>query len=245
MAATPTQVTSSSFRKEALLQALAEELKREKLRASSAAEKMLAVEQQVEQKHAEFLHEEERLSAERDANAAIIASLRKELATRRRELEAASHVDEDEAAAFMALLSSRDGANGSQSPSNGVFPSGVPASPAAGNGRVSHDSPMRSPPLDSGHSSGDDIERPPPVHPTSLVSGHPFQTSSPYPPSGVPDAHLPPSSPPHAAFEYSVWQDSLGDEPAGQVHPELAKNGGRWSKVFPGLKRRSSSTKRV
>ncbi|BGP20694.1 hypothetical protein JCM10213_001059 [Rhodosporidiobolus nylandii] len=236
--------------KKALLAALAEELKREKLRAEQAAQRMVEVESQVEQKHREFLDEEASLSAQRDANASTIAALRKTLAKARQALDEANHVEDDEADAYLSLLSNgggtalsgegsrvaplRDTEDDERPQASPTLPHHAPflsSSPIASSQAL----PLQQPSL-----SG---PPPPAGRPTSQFVGHPFQTSSPFP-TAVATAHG------NGAFagnllERSIWHDSLDEpHPAQQVNPDLAKNGGRWSKVFPSLRRRSSSRQR-
>jgi hypothetical protein len=196
---------------------------------------------QVEQKHREFLDEEARLSAQRDANAATIAALRKELAKAKQALEEASHVDEQEAEAYLALLSNGTTKKGGLPSPKRPLSSGQNGSqPAYVNDGIYSTSP--------GHSSDGlpssahpgSCHPPRPHRPTSLVTGHPYQATSPYASPPLPSATVG-----NAAVEHSVWQDSI-DEPRSEgVHPELAKNGGRWSKVFPSLKRRNSEVRRA
>ncbi|GAA6033486.1 hypothetical protein JCM8097_001420 [Rhodosporidiobolus ruineniae] len=247
---------AASFRvdKKVLLAALAEELKREKQRAEEAAQRMVEVEAQVEQKHREFLDEEMRLSAERDANVSTIAALRKQLSKLRAELEEASHVEEDEAQAYLALLSA-DQRNGggpydtvTSAQSHSALPHGRPplsqhlAESLVDRGRsTSFDAGQ---PIQPSYPSQQDSARPPrPERPYSLV-GHPFRISSPYLSSTVPAAQVVNPTSPTTPHERSFWQDSFGEprQPEG-VNPELAKGGGRWSRVFPGLKRKESASK--
>ncbi|GAA5982920.1 hypothetical protein JCM10908_006832 [Rhodotorula pacifica] len=117
MATAPTSSSSASRTrsasqtrtdKKALLDALAEELKRARAHAEERAREMIAMEEQVEAKHREFLDEEARLKAKRDANAATIASLRRELARAKQDLEDAAHVEEHEAEAYLDLLREQD-----------------------------------------------------------------------------------------------------------------------------------------
>lgn len=61
---------------------------------------------QVEAKHRDFLDEEIRLKAKRDANAATISNLRRDIARARQALDDAAHVDEAEAEAYLDLLQS-------------------------------------------------------------------------------------------------------------------------------------------
>ncbi|GAA5884195.1 hypothetical protein JCM6882_002175 [Rhodosporidiobolus microsporus] len=229
---------STRLDKAALLHELAEQLKREKERAQEWGQKMVDAESQVEQKHREFLDEEAKLSAQRDANAATIAALRKELTKAKQALEEASHVDEQEAEAYLALLSNSIAGNGALSspPARDPLPSSDQRGnhPSFVNGGIYSTSPINS--SEALPSSG----RPPrPPRPTSLVD-HPYQSPSPY---SAPPLHL--TTEGHVPLEQSVWQDSFDEPRAEGVHPELAKNGGRWSKVFPGLKRRNSEVRRT
>ncbi|GAA6011043.1 hypothetical protein JCM10207_005475 [Rhodosporidiobolus poonsookiae] len=229
--------------KRALLDALAEELKQAKQQAEEWAHRMVEAEAKVEQRHRDFLDEEARLSSQRDSKAATIASLRKELARLKHELEETSRVDEDEAAAYLALLSPSHGANGTAPSSpqaqayNGsttsarhpLYRQEVNSTPAADELPLEqHARPAAPSPA-----------RPPrPDRPTSALAGHPFQSPSPYTAEPI-DLKGAVSSP--TALPQSAWLDSL-NEPLSieHVRPELASNGGRWSRVFPGLKRRNS-----
>ncbi|GAA6011079.1 hypothetical protein JCM10207_005488 [Rhodosporidiobolus poonsookiae] len=230
--------------KRALLDALAEELKQAKQQAEEWAHRMVEAEAKVEQRHRDFLDVEARLSTQRESKAATIASLRKELARLKHELKEASRVDEDEAAAYLALLSPGHGSNGT-----------IPSSPQA-HGHNGSTMSARQPLTDyeaHGSTAARDLpleqhDRPSapsparpsrPDRPTSALAGHPFQTPSPYTTEPV-DLIGAVSSP--TALPQSAWLDSL-NEPLGTEHvrPELASNGGRWSRVFPGLRRRSAS----
>ncbi|GAA5837779.1 hypothetical protein JCM11251_002320 [Rhodosporidiobolus azoricus] len=228
--------TSARVDKATLLKALADELKRERQRAQDWAQKMVEAESQVEQKHRDFLEEEARLSAQRDANAATISSLRKELARAKQALEEASHVDEQEAQAYLALLS------------NGTSNGGVPSSPTR------HDRPVS-----SGLNGDASLTGNGGIYSTSRISSTDVLPSSAYfapdcPQGSTSLSHQPGSpysSPPlqyaagHVPLERSVWHDSI-DEPRFEgVQPELAKSGRRWSRVFPSLKRRNSEVGRA
>ena len=135
--------------KKALIDALAEELKRAKAQAEAEARQMIEMEEQVsrrlrklavqpdefclafgvsrirllllvgrrltrqshlqvEAKHREFLDEEAHLKAKREANAATIAALRRDLARAKQQVEDAARIDEHEAETYLALLQDHD-----------------------------------------------------------------------------------------------------------------------------------------
>jgi hypothetical protein len=203
---------------------------------------------QVEEKHAAFLEEESSLQSQHDSNATTIASLRKELAKVKQALEEAHHVDEDEAEAYLALLSSQGGEDLDADEKSVVSdvevdPNSPPQPPSTAT--RSGENLSSSAPLPR-RASNDPPARPPRrPRPTSLVAGHPFQTTSPYPPN-----FLGTSPTPHGEGAPQVSPIQLDDagfvvHPAHSVYPELARDGGRWSKVFPSLKRKTSLTKRV
>lgn len=282
-AATTRARTSSRTDKRALLDALAAQLKHEKAQAEQWAVKMVEVEDevrlaapppppppsrasradsstrsQVQAKHREFLDEEERLSRQRDHNAATIASLRRDLARARRALEEALHVEADEADAYLALLSGAAGArqgaqDGMVTASEGGFEDD---SDGADRDDLRRDPPARPPSLPSTRTSertssgartrpSFDIVPPRPERPTSHIVGHRLQQQ---PPHALPPGARSPgarSTSSELALDRSIWRDSLDEQReggAGTMHPELARNGGRWSRVFPGLVRRMSST---
>ncbi|GAA5913210.1 hypothetical protein JCM8208_003234 [Rhodotorula glutinis] len=250
--------TSSRPDKRALLDALAAQLKHEKAQAEQWAVKMVAVEDQVSAKHREFLEEDERLSRQRDHNAATIASLRRDLARARRALEEALHVEADEADAYLALLSGAAGARqGAQDGMVTASEGGLEDDSDGDNRdlRRTHAARPPSPPstrTSERTSSGNrtrpsvDIIPPRPERPTSHIVGHRLQQQQ--PPHALPPGARSPgarSTSSELALDRSVWRDSLDEQRevgAGGMHPELARNGGRWSRVFPGLVRRRSST---
>ncbi|GAA6059672.1 hypothetical protein JCM10212_000059 [Sporobolomyces blumeae] len=100
------QVPPPRTDKQSLLAALALELKHQKLRAQLAAHDMINLEKQIEEKHAQFLSEQDRLSNERDSNQAKIALLRKQLDHLKLQLDDASNVRDEDAQRYFALLSS-------------------------------------------------------------------------------------------------------------------------------------------
>ncbi|GJN94229.1 hypothetical protein Rhopal_007303-T1 [Rhodotorula paludigena] len=247
--------TSSRTDKRALLDALAAQLRVEKTRTEEWAQKMVEVEDEVQAKHAEFLDEEARLSAQRDTNAATIASLRRELARVNHALEEALVIEQDEAEAYLSLLSSEaalqaPGSTLSKPLKRGSAPPDVGRS---GSDELGYPSRAHAQFVEAGRTPSPNstfIASPRPERPTSHIVGHPYQQqqSSPSYPvlSGArfPDA-LRTSS--HLAL-HSVgegWPNSSGDvSGAGAVQPELLqKHGGRWSKVFPNLVRRRSSSR--
>ncbi|GAA5927041.1 hypothetical protein JCM3775_002432 [Rhodotorula graminis] len=249
--------TSSRTDKRALLDALAAQLKHEKAQAEHWAAKMVEVEDQVQAQHRDFLDTEERLSRQRDHNAATIASLRRDLARARRALEEALHVEADEADAYLALLSGAAGArqgaqDGMVTASEGGFETDLDADDR--DLQHPHAAHPPSPPstrTSERTSSGArtmpsvDIVPPRPERPTSHIVGHRLQQQQQHalpPGARSPGAR---STSSELALDRSVWRDSLDEQGEGErraMHPELARNGGRWSKVFPGLVRRRSST---
>lgn len=234
---------------------------------------------QVQAKHREFLDEEERLSLERDHNAATIASLRRDFARARHALEEALHVESTEAEAYLALLSagvpdarplgegpgmvtaSEGGLDTSDDDDNHPGRTYMDPPPPLSPPSFAHESerpssgtpPNQSPSRGTVTPSSVDILPPPPERPTSHIGGHPFQAQQGYyrPDTSPYRSHggaVPTSSNP--ALDRSEWRDpdaeSL-DRPGGGaevkgMHPELQRNGGRWSRVFPGLVRRMSSS---
>ncbi|KAG0660259.1 hypothetical protein C6P46_004713 [Rhodotorula mucilaginosa] len=100
----PRSASQTRTDKKALIDALAEELKRAKAQAEEEARQMIEMEEQVEAKHREFLDEEAHLKAKREANAATIASLRRDLARIKQQVEDAARIDEHEAETYLALL---------------------------------------------------------------------------------------------------------------------------------------------
>ncbi|GAA5974631.1 hypothetical protein JCM11641_007032 [Rhodosporidiobolus odoratus] len=240
----PSPVGSFRTDKKALLAALADELKREKQRAESAGQKMVDGEAKVEQKHREFMDEEAHLSAQRDANAATIAALRKELAKARQALEDASHVQEHEADAYLSLLSDKQPA-AAETGGSGLPRAQFPSQPTS-ESNLDPGYPLNSRLMPSSHRNETRLSDPTHVaqatgtSPSSARPDHPFQASSPYPNthSSVPIAAI---VSPTAALGRSVWQDSSD----GALPADLARNGGKWSKVLPGLKRRNSSRARA
>ncbi|BGP43910.1 hypothetical protein JCM10449v2_007967 [Rhodotorula kratochvilovae] len=246
--------TSSRTDKRALLDALAAQLKHEKARAEDWAAKMVAVEDQVEAKHREFLDEEARLSALRDANAALIASLRRDLARARHTLEEALHVEAHEAEAYLALLSGERQAAREEAAAARAASEGGATSESADGHESAYGYPHSAspPPMDArdfppSTAPSSIVIRPPrPERPTSLIVGHPFQRRD--PPYTLPAGMRSPGAAPTSAelaLDRSVWRDSLDEQRDGAVHPELQRNGGRWSRVFPGLIRRRSSSQAV
>ncbi|GAA5839907.1 hypothetical protein JCM9279_005203 [Rhodotorula babjevae] len=249
--------TSSRTDKRALLDALTAQLKHEKAQAEQWAVKMVEVEDQVTAKHREFLDEEERLSRQRDHNAATIASLRRDLARARRALEEALHVEADEADAYLALLSSAAGArqgaqDGMVTASEGdlegdsdgddleqrrAIAARPPSPPSARTSERTSSGARTRPSFD--------IVPPRPERPTSHIVGHRLQQQQhgALPPGARSPGAISTSS--ELALDRSVWRDSLDEQReagTGGMHPELARHGGRWSRVFPGLVRRRSST---
>ncbi|GAA5960862.1 hypothetical protein JCM21900_006611 [Sporobolomyces salmonicolor] len=233
--------------KRELLQALATELKKERQRSEESGAKMVWIEAEVEEKHRLFLSEEARLSAQRDANNATIAALRRDLARAKQSLEEASHVREEEAAQYLALLSG-EATNGHREtapvpPSsvgtidNGQQRSHLPAEVAVSRTISPHPSSQALPrgPWPSHPSQPSQRQSALPdaqPRPTSLVAGHPYQSPSPY------------HNDQHDPVERSEWKDSLDEarQAGGGVESPKAKG---WAKVFPSLKRRSLSADRV
>ncbi|GAA6048728.1 hypothetical protein JCM3770_003931 [Rhodotorula araucariae] len=212
--------------KRALLDALATQLKHEKARAEDCAARMVRIEDEVGAKHREFLAEEARLSALRDQNAALIATLRRDLARARRTLEEALHVEPEEAEAYLALLSSEMQAAredavacaGSWGESRSDLGEG------AGGYDGTYDDPASASRTPVNGGEFPPAAAPRPERPTALLDGHLFQCLE--TPRALPADMYPPDTAP------------ISTELA---HPELERNGGRWSRVFPGLIRRGSS----
>ncbi|GAA6006763.1 hypothetical protein JCM11491_003173 [Sporobolomyces phaffii] len=90
--------------KATLLSALAQELRSEKQRAEAAAREMVHYEHLIEDQHAAFLAEQDRLQRRRDTNNREIASLRRKLAALKRELDQAQLVKEEDAQLYLDLL---------------------------------------------------------------------------------------------------------------------------------------------
>ncbi|GAA5877350.1 hypothetical protein JCM1840_007204 [Sporobolomyces johnsonii] len=236
--------------KRELLQALATELKKERQRSEESGAKMVRIEAEVEEKHRLFLSEEARLSAQRDANNATIAALRRDLARAKQSLEEASHVREEEAAQYLALLSGEEATNGHREtasvPPSSVgtvdnrqqrsHPSQLPAEIAVARTISPHPSSQALPHVPLSSHPSQPIQRrsarpDAQPRPTSLVAGHPYQSPSPY------------HDDERAPFEKSEWKDSLDEarQAGGGVEPPKAKG---WGKVFPSLRRRGSSADR-
>ncbi|BGP28046.1 hypothetical protein Rt10032_c14g5381 [Rhodotorula toruloides] len=254
----PTLSRSSSSRtsKKVLLDALAAELKAEKARVDEWAGRMVAVEDRVEAKHREFLDEETRLSSLRDQNASTISSLRRELAKAHRALEEAQHVDEEEARAYLELLSGRDQLGGGVSPprmggsavpteaDDGHSPAQRKSSAALSHAAGAAPRPAVAPsemvaPLPDSPTSPTLSHLPHPVNPTSAITSHPLQSYAPTVPLGVTVSQgLPTSS--DLQLERSIWHESVDDAQRG------TSGQGRWSKILPAIvRRRSSSRTRV
>lgn len=208
---------------------------------------------QIEAKHRDFLDEETRLSALRDTNAATIASLRRELARARRALEEAQHVDEEEAQAYLALLSGREQTEGAQISPEKTSASRVPTEADDGHSPVQRKSSvgLASAPggeprtvipsgmvaaLPDSPTSPTLSFLPRPVNPTSAITSHPLQTYAPTMPLGtsVPQG-LPTSS--DLQLERSIWHESVDTD----GHRPTAQR--RWSKMLPAMVRPRSSSR--